>query len=165
MKDQLLDYWNGLETRERRVLVLGGVVVALTLLYLAAFKPMMNYRAGLESNVERKRDTVAWMQGAVKILAQRPAPANRGNVDTGSLLTLVDSSARNALLGSAMKRVQQNGEKAVRVRFEAASFDDLLLWLGGLQQQYGVAIEDFTLERADAPGRVDASITLTRGTG
>lgn len=165
MKEQLLAYWNSLDSRERRMLTVGAVAVVLTVAYLAVIEPLMQYRSSLESTVERKRETVAWMQGAVRELGNNPTVQPAGNVDTGSLLTLVDTSARNALLGNAMKRVQQDGEQAVRVRFEAASFDDLLLWLGGLQQQYGVGIEDFSLERAEAPGRVDASITLVRGDG
>ena len=164
MMDQFLAYWNGLDARERRMLAVGGVAVVLTVAYLAVIEPLMQYREQLESTVERKRETVAWMQAAVRELGNRPVAQAAGNVDTGSLLTLVDTSARNALLGNAIKRVQQDGQQAVRVRFEAAAFDDLLLWLGGLQQQYGVVVKDFTLDKADAPGRVDASITLVRGT-
>lgn len=163
MIEQFLNYWNGLEMREKRMLIIGGIAVALTLVYLVIIEPLVGYRASLQSQVERKRESVAWMQGASDQLARQPTQAPTGDVDTGSLLTLVDSSARNTELGQAMKRVQQNGEAAVRVRFEAAGFDDLLLWLGRLEQQFGVTIDQITLERAEKQGRVDATITLTRG--
>lgn len=164
MIEQLRQYLNGLEQRERYMLLTGASAVAITLLYLVLIEPLLLYRDELETRVARQRDTVAWMQGAVGQLAgqRSTAPAN-GKVDTGSLLTLVDTSARNAALGRVMQRVQQDGDAAVRVRFENASFDALLLWLGELQQRYGVSIDDITVERADETGRVDASITLSRG--
>ena len=163
MKEQLLRYWSGLELRERYMAMLGGAVVALFLVYMIAVQPMIDYRHNLSSQLERKRATVAWMHGAAEQLSKQAGRTAIQNVDTGSLLTLVDTSARNAMLGNALKRVQQSGEAAVRVRFESASFDDLLLWLGNLQQQFGVNVSDITLERGEESGRVDASITLTRG--
>lgn len=164
MIEQLMQYWRELEQRERQMLLLGGITIGLTLVYLLAIEPLQQYHAALETSVERKRERVAWMQAAAQELAKlQPASSASRNIDTGSLLTLVDSSARSSLLANSLKRVQQDGDAAVRVRFEAAGFDDLLLWIGNLEQQYGVRVDDITLERADAPGRVDASITLARG--
>lgn len=164
MIEQLRQYLHGLEQRERHMVLVGAGAIAITLLYLLLIEPLLLYRDELETRVERQRDTVAWMQGTVGQLAgeRSTAPAN-GRVDTGSLLTLVDTSARNAALGRVMQRVQQDGDAAVRVRFENAGFDALLLWLGELQQGYGVSIDDITVERAEETGRVDASITLSRG--
>lgn len=147
------------EPRERLTLAAGAVAVALTLLFLLVIEPMTSYRAALESRVAQQRETVAWMQAAAAELKSRPAASLPSNT-SGSLLTRIDAAAKAGGLGSAVKRIQQDGNRAARVRVEGAVFDDLVLWLEALQSQYGVRAADITLERGEAPGRVNASLTL-----
>ena len=50
----------------------------------------------------------------------------------------------------------------MRVRFEGASFDSLANWVLRVQREYGLSVQAATLERTEAPGRVNASLTFTR---
>lgn len=161
--DELRQRFQELEPRERRFLVGGAIALAVIVFFLAVIQPLMQYRERLADEVASQRALVAWMQGAADVLGERrPAAAN---VDTsGSLLALTDSSARAAGLATAMRRIQQEGDAAVRVRLESASFDTLIRWLGELQNRYGVSVSEMTVDRAEGAGRVDASITLERET-
>lgn len=160
--DELRARFDTLEPRERRFLVAGAVAVVAAVLYFAVVAPLAAYRAQLEQRVESQRELVAWMRGAVEVLRER-GPAREPAVDTsGSLLALVDSSARSAGLAQPLRRIQQEGDDAVRVRLEGAGFDQVIVWLDNLRQRYGVIASDMSVDRAEGAGLVNASITLTR---
>ena len=80
-----------------------------------------------------------------------------------SLVVLVDRTAREAGLGSAIRDQSPDGDNGLRLRLEGASFDALVTWLASLQQQYGVSMDSATVDAAPAPGLVNASLTLAHG--
>lgn len=159
--DELRQRFLELEPRERQFLAGGAIALVVILFFLAVVQPLLQYRESVAREVASQRALVAWMRGAVEVMPERgPATAS---VDTsGSLLALADTSARAAGLAGALQRIQQESDNAVRVRLEAASFDVLVTWLGDLQSRYGVTASELTVDRADDPGLVNASITLTR---
>lgn len=160
--DEIRQRFEALETRERQFLAGGAIVLAVIVFFLAVIQPLVQYRERAAEDVAAERALVAWMRGAAEVLRER-GPAASANVDTsGSLLALADSSARAAGLANALNRIQQEGDESVRVRLESANFDSLIRWLGELQARYGVSASEMTVDRAGAPGLVDASITLTR---
>ncbi|HEX7047504.1 MAG TPA: type II secretion system protein M [Gammaproteobacteria bacterium] len=159
--DELLQRFYALEARERQFLIGGAIALVIIIFFLAVVQPLVQYRESVAEDVTRQRALVSWMQGAVDVLRKR-GPAEAAVDTSGSLLALADTSARAAGLANAMRRIQQEGDDAVRMRLESASFDALILWLDTLQNRYGVIASEMTVDRADAAGRVNASITLTR---
>ena len=160
---ELRQRFDALEVRERRFLVAGAVVVLLSVVFLAVVQPLRSYHANLENRVAAERELVAWMRSAANVLQQR-GPQQQAAVRNGSLLTVTDSSARDIGLAQSLRRIQQEGDDAVRVRLESASFDTVVLWLENLQQRHGVFASEMTVERLDAPGLINASVTLSRNT-
>jgi general secretion pathway protein M len=75
-------------------------------------------------------------------------------------LALADASARGNQLGNAVKRVEPLGPKSVRVSMEGASFDSLVDWLDGLARDFGVTATDFSVDRVEGVGLVNARVTL-----
>ena len=74
---------------------------------------------------------------------------------------MADSTARSNGLGAALKRVEPEGSRNVRVWLENASFDQVMKWLGTLNTTYGIRTDSASLERvADATGRVNARLSL-----
>lgn len=159
---QLRSRFESLEARERYFLLSAVVVVSLTLLYLLVVEPLVQYHEQLETRIETQRQEVAWMRGAVQVLRERGGPAPANVESGGSLLALTDSSARSAGLAKPLKRIQQDGDDAVRVRLEAAGFDQVILWLDDLERRYGVVATEMSVDRAEGAGLVNASLTLTR---
>lgn len=155
--------FDALEVRERRFLVAGALVVLLSIVFLAVVQPLRTYHANLESRVTAERELVAWMRSAANVLQQR-GPQQQPAAQSGSLLTVTDSSARDIGLAQSLRRIQQEGDDAVRVRLESASFDTVVVWLENLQQRHGVVASEMTVERLDAPGLINASVTLSRKT-
>ena len=155
-------WWDGLQERERRMLAIGGVVVAAMLGWALLWYPLSHARSDLASRVARQRDDLAWMRqalGETRALRAQGAHA-RADRQGKSLLALADVTARGAGLTGALKRVEPAGGDSVRVNLEIANFDTLMNWLDGLARDYGVQVTDFSADKIEGLGLVNARVTL-----
>ena len=159
--DEARTRFEALDPRERRLIVTAALVAIVALVFLAVVQPLDRYRDELEARVESQRELVGWMRGAVKVLRER-GPARGAPVTGGSLLAMTDASARDAGLAGAIRRIQQEGDDAVRVRLESASFDQIMLWLENLKRHNGVIASEMSVDRAEGAGLVNTTLTLTR---
>ena len=152
-----------LGARERLMLGSGAVVLALLMFYALVWSPFSSGYETLKTRVTAQRDTVVWMEQSAQLLQQlrrSRGPATRG-LGGKSLLAMTDSTARSNGLGPALKRVEPEGSRNVRVWLEGASFDQLVKWLGTLSATYGIETDSASLERtADSAGQVNARLTL-----
>lgn len=158
------DWYIGLEPRERLLVAIGTAVVLLALVWALLINPVYSASAAAERRIETKRDTLAFLRSAAAELAGASDPAaGRPDLAGQSLVVVIDRSARQAGLATALTNNQPIGEDGIRVRLENASFDALARWLGALNQGAGLAIESASLDRAPAAGRVNATLTLRQG--
>lgn len=155
-------WWNKQSTQDRRVLGIGGVVVALLLAWAFVWNPLARSRAQLEMRVERERADLAWMRQTSGELQSLRAKGARGQVDRQgkSLFALADVTARGAGLAAALKRVEPTGPKSVRASFESANFDALIGWIDSLTRDYGVQVTDLSADRVEGLGLVNARVVL-----
>lgn len=155
-----------LAPRERRIVIAGGILLVIFLLYFMAWQPFVEHRQQLKETVREQQALVMWMQNTAQEVERLRAnsPTGAGQIPEGqSLLALVDQSAKSSRLGTALKRVEPEGQDAVRVWFEQALFDDLVLWLQSLQQNYGVNVNDIVVQRQETAGLTNVRITLAEG--
>ena len=151
-----------LEKREARALLGGAGTLLIMGLYFLAVEPYVSYKANLGEAVQEQRSLLRWMLAASQELehVREQRPGNR--VSSGqSLLATVDKSARTAGITHSIKRLEPDGKNGVRVWLEEANFDVLVLWLGQLESQHAVRVQDLRLERQDSPGIVNGRIVLT----
>jgi general secretion pathway protein M len=162
----LKEWFYGLKPRERTIIVGGVVLVLLTAIYLFVLAPFYASVAQREASVAKKKADLAWMRsvaGEMQALgANQPMVATPTNE---SLVVLVDRTAREAGLSSALTGQTPNGENGIRVRLEGASFDMAMMWLANLELSHSVAIESATFDRAATPGLVNINLVLNRAAG
>jgi len=158
-------WWNALQPRERSMLAIGGVVCAILLAWAFVWHPLALARTGAHVRVERARDDVTWMRSMIGQANELHSQGSRGHVERQgkSLLALADASARSAGLSGALKRVEPTGGNSVRVSFEVANFDVLIEWLSQLARDYGVRVSDFSADKVEGIGLVNARVTLEEG--
>jgi general secretion pathway protein M len=157
--NKLSAWYAGLQSREQRMVAVGGISVAVLILLFGILMPLQSAVSSAVKRNETKREDLAWMRvNAPEVRAsggQLPA-------DTGEApVVLVDRIGREAGLGTALRGTQPNGT-GVRVQLEAAPFDTLVAWLATLDERYGLAIESITVDRTAQPGTVNASITFSQ---
>lgn len=155
-------WWNQLAVRDRHVLVVGSVVVAIFLAWSFVWHPLANERSRLASQLDNSRRDLAFVRVAETEVEHLRNAGVRSRADRQgkSLLALADVSARAGGLEGALKRLEPVGPNSVRASFEFASFDVLMNWIEGMARDYGVQITDFSADRIDANGLVNARLTL-----
>lgn len=147
---------SSLSPRDRRTLLIGGVVAVLLLVF-AVILPLDHSVSHLHDQVAQKQSDLVWMRNAApEILAAGPVRGNAGE----SLIVIVDQSARESGLGNSLAGSQPSGQGSLSVELEKAPFDSLVGWLARLSQQNGVQIESATIDTAGQAGTVNASLVL-----
>jgi len=151
----------GLEQRERHLVISGAVLLGLMLLYVAVWEPLTGKVDALRVSTSEQASTLRWMRQTAQEVKKLRGSGGRAKSTGGqSLLSVVDRTAKSGRLGTALKRVQPDGEKRVRVWMEAASFDDVMRWLVLLDTRYGVTVENSVFEMKQESGRVDARLVF-----
>lgn len=155
-------WWSQQSTRDRRVLVVGSVIVAIFLVWSFIWYPMASERARLVSQLDNAKRDLAFVRVAEGEVERLRSVGVRSHADRQgkSLLALADVSARGAGLEGVLKRLEPVGSNSVRASFEFASFDVLMGWIEGMARDYGVQITDFSADRIDASGLINARVTL-----
>ena len=158
----MIAWWQGLSPRDQRVLGGGALVVALLLLWALLIEPAQSARHSLQAQVQAAETDLAFMQQAAQQLSGLQSAGSSHVFDRGgrSLLALADGSAGEARLGAAIKRIEPIAANRVNVWLEQANFDDVALWLEQLQRQFGVRVDELSLQRGSAVGQVDGRLTL-----
>jgi type II secretory pathway component PulM len=147
---------DSLSERDRRTLLVSGVVAALLLLYVVI--QLDSSVSSAHKRIVKKQTDLAWMRTAA------PELAATGGVHIGtngqSLLVLIDSSARESGLASALAGSDPAGPGGLSVRLQKAPFDTLISWLARLSQQNGIRVDTASIESAGSPGLVNAALVL-----
>src|ERR1700722_19013415 len=146
---------DSLSERDRRTLKIGGGVAALLLLYVII--QLDSSVSSAHKRILKKQADLTWMR------ANGPELAQMGHAPGGgqeSLLVIVDRSARESGLATALAGSDPAGPGALSIRLQKAAFDSLVPWLYRLSQQNGIRVDTASIESAGSPGLVNASIVL-----
>jgi len=157
-------WYQGLQQRERQLVLAASVVIIITLLYLIIWEPI---HKGIEDQTQKYQsqiDILDWMQtAATEVRGLKASGATKRKTNSTQPVTLlVEQSSTAAGLKPYLTKLESTSDKGARVTIDAASFDQLLLWLNTLQTQYGITVSSANLDRDDKPGAVNARMTLSR---
>jgi type II secretory pathway component PulM len=147
-----------LNERERRM-VIGGGIAAAVLLLIAVILPLDRNVSRTHDRVSKKQADLVWMRLVAPELAGA-GPAASQPANSGSLVAVVDRTAREAGLGEALSSSEPSGAGGLRVRLDKAPFDILVGWLARLADQHAVRVESATIDSASDPGLVNAAVVL-----
>lgn len=158
MKQAIKQYLDQLNERERRAVIVAAIALLVFLPYQFIWAPFRHSVAELEQRVGQQQKDLLWMQDRV-VEAQELARAASGSGNRAQpVYGLIESSARQRF-GNGI-RVRQEGTDGVRVTLKNISFDDVMLWLDDLYVRQHVNVKEFTVQRQDQPGRVNANILI-----
>jgi general secretion pathway protein M len=155
-------YLQQLSPRERTMVILAGIAMITLLFYLALWAP-------LQKGIENKQRLVLLQQEQLKTmraqaqdirLAQNSSRSRQNITDSSSLLSVIDRTAKQEKIKSALQKAQPEGEDGVRLWLVDITFDRMIDWLNQLDLQYGIYVSDISIERDEKFGRVDSRILL-----
>lgn len=159
---QIRQWLDGLAPRERNLVYVAAAFLGIAIIYFAVVLPVTSAARHREARIVQKTSDLAWMrQVAPQVMAA--AAAGNGMASDESLVVLVDRTARESGIGSSIRDQTPAGQNGLQLRLEGAPFDLLMAWLANLQQQYGVRVDGAIIGAANAPGLVNANLTLAHG--
>lgn len=159
---KLTAQYDQLNGRDQKALQVLAIAFAVTFAYLGVWRPIADFRAGAQAEMEASRDLLEWVRSK-EPAARALASSNNQGGQTGSLgdadllKTVTDSADRS---GMPLQRFEPSGDQAMRIWLEKVPFTDLTQWLAHLESKYGITVDQASVDRADEPGLVDARITL-----
>jgi general secretion pathway protein M len=155
-------WWESLAERERLLLSVGVLVLALLLAYLFVVEPLQSELKTATAERDAKTALFHKLQGAAaEADALRAQQVVAGSLPDGAdARSLVQQSAEAAGLKEQMRNVGSGDAGTVKLGLEQAQFDTALLWLVTLRQQYGLRVEAFSATRGGEPGTADIDVTL-----
>jgi len=162
--DDIKNWYQGLQQRERQLVLAASAVIIITLLYLTTWEPIHQGNKDQTQKYQTQVDILDWMQtAAIEVRTLQASGAAKRQTNSSQPVTLlVENSAATAGLKPYLSKLESTSEKGARITIDAASFDQLLLWLNTLQSQYGITVSSAKLDRNNTPGAVNARMTLNR---
>lgn len=152
MTAKLMTWWRERSLRERRLLVVMGALLVVTILWLGIYRPV---QAALSDARARHQEAVVRL-GEVRSRAEalrdlRPAPL------TGSLAELVTRAATE--VGFANAAVAPQGDRRASVSVPAARPGPVLAWFAALEAR-GIVVDRLVARtNADATLTIDATLS------
>jgi general secretion pathway protein M len=132
----------------------------LLLIYLQLIEPFYLHKQTLVSTIASSKEDLQWMVAARdEVKSHQAKNGTQANRYKGSLLSTLDQSIRKNGLNESMDRIQPDGER-VQIWFKNAGFDQLILWIGKITQQYGIEVDTVVIEQGNSTGRVDARLVV-----
>lgn len=163
MKNEFLtplrEAWGKLAPRERHLVMTGGVVLGVTLLYLLLWLPVQKDLARLRVSVPEERAQLQRMR--LQAASINPLRARSGTKPpAGTLLTVIEQSATARGMRGFVTRMEADGANGVQLGLDAAPFNSLIAWLADLQDSHSLLIDNASIDTHTAPGTVNAKLKL-----
>ncbi len=160
------DWFESLEQREQVFVTAGALVVFVALVYAFVWLPLDSGQRTMSASVSTWERSLAELKPlkGMQVASSGSTPgASSGAQQTP--VVIVDQTLRARGLDRALKRSQPTTSSGIRVEFENVAFDDLVLWLGDLSNQYSMHVTSGSMSAnaEAAPGRINATFTLERG--
>jgi len=159
------DWFTALQQREQIFVAGGAAVVLIVIFYTFVWEPLDTGQKMLAAEVTSWERSLAELKPLKGL--QQTASGNAPVVSNAAEQTpvvIVDQTLRSRGLDRALQRSQPTTSNGIRVEFDNVAFDDLVLWLGDLSNQYGMQVTSGSMSTSSqsTPGRINATFTLER---
>ncbi len=158
-------WFDALEEREKILVLTAVVLIVCVTFWFGVWKPLDSGQKSAAARVDVWKISLAELR---PLKGQIQASASGQSIQAGqdqSLVVIIDSTLRQRGLYDSLQRSQPTpAGNGIRIEFESAAFDDLMLWLDDVNRQYGLLVQSgsFSLAAGENPGRVNSTLTLER---
>lgn len=158
MLEPMLQKWNGLSARDRRMLGLATGFLVIVFTWLAAFEPAWTGRQRLARELPVLRSDLAQMD-QLAAEARLAAGANQQNDESAAQLkSRLEATLAEAGLASSLAAMELNGEM-IEARFRLADFEKWLFWLDDALRETRMRVVDLAITRESA-GVISGRVAL-----
>ncbi|MGB2739038.1 MAG: type II secretion system protein M [Cognaticolwellia sp.] len=142
-------WWQQLNIREQRLVMVMSAVVGVFILYGLIWQPLNKNIAESKLKVERQQDLLVWVKENTK--RYQEAKRNGRSSSGASLSSIVNRTSR--INNITITRMQPQGDD-LQVWIDEISFNQLLAWLEQLASRENLQVKNIDLSLADQQGVV-----------
>lgn len=143
-------WWQGLNLREQRLVLISAVCVSVFLLYSLLWVPLNESLEKTEKSVANRQALLTWVtENTARYQSIKSTTGSKKS--SGSLSSIVNRTAEQQQL--TITRLQPQGD-SLQVWIDSAPFNQLLLWLENLASNEGLQVQAIDLAQGDLPGEV-----------
>lgn len=157
--EKLLSSLSQFNRREQMTMLIGGLLIAFYILWLAVLSPLKHKRDLLlqtTTTTQQSLGKVQLLARQYEVLAQQ---SNQANVPS-DISGLLDTSLRDN--GITMTSFTPGAGGEARVRIDRIASDLLLQWLYDLEAKYHIAIRELSITASNDPGLVSINLRLVK---
>lgn len=158
--DKLLASLSQFNRREQTTLLIGALLVALYVLWIALLSPLNNKREQLIRTTTSTQQSLGRVQVLARQFEQLAQQSNQASVAGDNLSGLIDASLRDNGMTMSSFIPGTNGE--VRVRIDKVATEPLMQWLYDLESKYHIAIRELSITASNDPGQVSINLRLVK---
>ena len=151
-----------LEQREQYLLLAAGAVIIIFLFMSLVYRPLSSALTSERAAYFSQTELRDWMQTQVTLLKSQssssPATANRGNRSASVLIN--QAAAQNSI---QISRSQPRGNNQYQIWLDKVPFNQLMIWLTDLQNDYGIHVQSINISKAEEEGQVRVNLTFQDG--
>ncbi len=161
MNAALKAFWAERNPRERRMLVIGAVLLSVMMLWLLGIEPALDARERWQRDLPQLRAEAAQVQSlSQQLSAAPPRPATAAQrVDKAALESGLQAQGIKA---QSLSVQETDAGVLVRASFADVPFSALVEWLQQQQRGAQLGVSEATVTARERLDRVDAQLTLRR---
>ena len=155
LKLSFAEFWSAREVRERNMLSIAAVVIALSLIYAVLISPAITGRELLHKKLPALREQVTHMQS----LSKQVASYGEQTPPVVSALSQASITAALARLNLKAQSITVTSDFA-QVQLADVSFASTLNWLKEMQKTELISVSEANITALTQSDKVDAKLTL-----
>lgn len=162
--DALRVAWQARTSRERTVLVFGGVAIAALLFFGLVWEPLrVEHKRLRESLPQLRAQSVQFAADAAE--AERLRGMGQTTSPTASARASVEAAADQSGVRPRVTSVTEVAGGRMQVAVEPVPFAALIRWMGTLASGAGITVESLQLRPGPTPGTVQVDTLVLKGLG
>ncbi|HLB41286.1 MAG TPA: type II secretion system protein GspM [Gammaproteobacteria bacterium] len=154
--------WFDLTMRERRIIIVGGLLTTILMGYQLFWLPLLNHIASMRELVKTNQTILIWMRSADQAIQTinkqvgHQSKINSPIIFLDRLQKQIDQFGFNRVL----TQLKQSGDETIEIHFQKIEFDQLMRFLLSGTRQQPISISKMRVVAIDTPGLVNAEMVL-----
>lgn len=144
----LKTWWESLSDQEHKLVTIAGCFLSVGIFYGLIWLPLSNAVDGNQGDLDKQLKLNSWARDAI---VQIKAAGGKNNRSGGSLSQIVNQTSRQ--FNVKIDRMNPKGEQ-LNLLIDEIVFNDLLKWVGHLEQKQGITIHNLDISETEVPGVV-----------
>ena len=150
-----------LSKKDQLALTLLAIFLSALLIVYVLIVPADRYADNAAEQRQQRAELLAWMQENASEARRLNKQQTQSNASANqSILSLAAQTAQAHSI--SFKRFEPFDENGIRIWLDEVNFNHMLRWLGQLQAQYGIQIQQASLDRGQGNGTASAKLELIK---